>query len=128
MSVNNMPKGDIAPTVHQQFKATDRHQDRQWQRDWGGGQPVCGGLTRGCGEPPLSVAAVKQHVKPAGNAMHHTRSPCITCIALPFVAFEIGPLLVQYDNALTARCCIGRSKFDVSKCHWNRCSRPLLTC
>ena len=89
-------------TVHQQFKAADRHQDRQWQKDWGSGPPVCGGLTRRCGEPPLSVAAIKQHVKPAGDAVHHTRSACITCIPLPFVACEIGPLLLQYDNALPA--------------------------
>ena len=88
--------------VHQQFKTTDRHQDRQRQRDWGGGPPVCGGLTRCCGEPPLSVAAVKQDIKPAGNAMHHTRLACITCTAVPFVGFEIGPHLVQDDSTLPA--------------------------
>ncbi len=34
--------------------------------------------------------------------MHHTCPACIKYTALPFVAFEVDPRLVQYDNTLPA--------------------------
>ncbi len=34
--------------------------------------------------------------------MHHTCLACIKYTALPFVAFEVDPRLVQYDNTLPA--------------------------